>query len=135
LAWLTTTELALYDAMPEGDRRHGLDVVAYLLGHHDASRSLLVAGLLHDCGKGPSCRLPHRVCWSLGQRYGGWIWRAASLLPGFQAGLTRMRDHAELSADIAAAAGCDDEIVTLIRHQEAPTNDDGRLLLEADEAN
>ena len=31
---------------------------------------LLQAALFHDCSKGPQTRLPHRVAWSLGERYG-----------------------------------------------------------------
>ena len=56
-AWLTPAELALFDAMPVADRRHGLDVVARLRDLGARDQDLLLAGLLHDCGKGPSVRL------------------------------------------------------------------------------
>jgi hypothetical protein len=94
-----------------------------------------VAGLLHDCGKGRRIRLVHRVAWSLGSRYGAWIWRSSSLLPTFRVGLAVLRDHAERSAELAAAAGSTARTVKLIRTQESPTDDAGRLLLAADEAN
>jgi hypothetical protein len=133
--WLTAAQVALFDAMPVADRRHGLDVVADLRAAGSQDVDLLAAGLLHDCGKGPRVRLVHRVAWSLGQRYGAWIWRVAGHAPSFRTGLARMRDHATRSAELASEAGCTAETVELIRNQEAPTNDAGRLLLAADEAN
>ena len=133
--WLTPAQLALYDAQPAGDRRHGLDVVATLRVGGVVDLDLLVAGLLHDCGKGPRVRLAHRVAWSLGQRYGAWIWRACRPLPTFGAGLDGMRDHATQSAELARGAGCNARTTELIANQEKPTDDSGRLLLAADEAN
>jgi hypothetical protein len=127
--------VALFDAMPVGDRRHGLDVVAALRGAGPADPDLLVAGLLHDCGKGSRVRFLHRVAWSLGGRFGAWIWRATSHLPTFRTGLAGLRDHAMRSAELAAEAGCTARTIELIRNQEAPTDDAGRLLLAADEAN
>src|SRR6476646_1546556 len=58
----TSAQLALFDAMHVADRRHGL--------------------LLHDAGKGQTGVWP-RVAYTLGQRYGHWIWRVAGLLPGY----------------------------------------------------
>jgi hypothetical protein len=133
--WLTPAQRALFDAMPRPDRRHGLDVVAELRSAGSSDADLLVAGLLHDCGKGRRVRLVHRVAWSLGSRYGAWIWRASSHLPTFRAGLAALRDHARRSAELAMGAGCTARTVELIRNQEAPTDDAGRLLLAADEAN
>jgi hypothetical protein len=135
VAWLTPGQLALFDAVPVADQRHGLDVAAQLSAAGSTDPDLLVAGLLHDCGKGPRVRFLHRVVWSLGQRYGAWIWRLSRILPTFPAGLARLRDHAQRSADLAAEAGCTDRTIELIRNQEAPTDDAGRLLLAADEAN
>jgi hypothetical protein len=135
-SWLTPAELGLFDAMPAADRRHGLDVVRSLrAAGAGQERDLLVAGLLHDCGKGPRVGLLHRVAWSLGQRYGTWIWRVAGALPTFGFSLARLREHAATSADLARDAGCGERIVALIRNQEAPIDDAGRLLLAADEDN
>ena len=133
--WLTPGELALFDAMPSADRRHGLDVVARLreLGAHDPD--LLVAGLLHDCGKGPTVRLPHRVAWSLGERYGTWIHTAAAAFPGFGPGIERIRVHADRSAELMLAAGASARAADLARHQAAPVDPVlGELLRVADEA-
>jgi hypothetical protein len=135
-SWLTPGELGLFDAMPAADRRHGLDVVRSLrAAGAGEDRDLLVAALLHDCGKGPRVRLLHRVAWSLGQRYGAWIWRVAGALPTFRFGLARLREHAAISAGLARDAGCGERVVALIRNQEAPIDDAGRLLLAADEDN
>jgi hypothetical protein len=133
--WLEPTELELFDCMLVTERRHGLDVTAYLRSHGVVDRDLLIAGLIHDCGKGTRVRLVHRVAWSLGQRYGASIWRASTHLPTFRAGLATLRNHAARSAELAAEAGCSPRTVELIRNQEAPADDDGRLLLAADEAN
>jgi hypothetical protein len=134
--WLTPPQHALFDAMQRADQRHGLDVVAALrAGGHDQP-DLLLAGLLHDCAKGRSIRVWHRVAWSLGERYGARIERALGMLPGFRAAFTTLRDHAARSAEMARAAGASAITAELIRNQAEP-NDDvlGRALLLADRAN
>jgi hypothetical protein len=136
--WLTPAQLAVFDAMPVADRRHGLDVVIRLRadGVTDApfDEELLMAGLLHDAGKGPTVGLWPRVAWSLGQAWGSWVVNWAGHLPGFRAALERIRDHAEVSAQMAAAAGCPDRTVELIRYQAEPRDPlAGAQLKRADE--
>jgi hypothetical protein len=132
--WLTPTQLALFDSMHVADRRHGLDVVAALRREALIDPELLVAGLLHDAGKGGTGLGP-RVAYSLGQAYGAWVWRIAGLVPGWRAALARLRDHAETSAQLAKEAGCSTRTVELIRHQDAPVDPvAGRALRLADEA-
>src|SRR5688572_7082580 len=134
-AWLTDPQLALFDDMHVADRRHGLDVVATLRAEGVTDPEVMLAGLLHDAGKGHTGVWP-RVVYSLGQAYGHWTWRVARVLPAVAVGLTRLRDHAETSAALALAAGCTPRTVELIRHQEAPIDPDvGQLLKLADEAN
>ena len=133
--WLTPAQLGVFDSMLTADRRHGLDVVACLRSQGVTDSDLLLAGLLHDCGKGPGIRLTHRVAWSLGERYGAWIWRIARVLPTFKGALQQLRDHAERSTVLAEQAGCSPRTVELIRHQDEPGDEAGRLLHEADEAN
>jgi hypothetical protein len=133
--WLTSAEITLFDAMHVADQRHGLDVVATLRDQGVTDRDVLAAGLLHDAGKGQTGLWP-RVAFSLGQEYGRWIWRAAGVIPGWSAALARLRDHAEISARLAADAGCPPLTVELIRHQDAPRDPSfGELLRLADEAN
>jgi hypothetical protein len=133
--WTTSAQLALFDSMHVADRRHGLDVVASLRSDGVDDRDVLLAGLLHDAGKGGTGVGP-RVAYSLGQRYGPWIWRAASVAPGWADALARLKTHARTSAMLAAAAGCSQRTVDLIRQQDAPTDlEYGELLRLADEAN
>ncbi|MFZ5854441.1 MAG: hypothetical protein ACOYXS_08075 [Chloroflexota bacterium] len=135
-AWLTPPELALFDAMHVADRRHGLDVVAILRRQGVDERDVLLAGLLHDAGKGPAIGLWPRVAWSLGEAWGPWVVALARRLPGFGPALDRLGRHAELSAALAAEAGCPARTVALIRDQEAPSDPlYGELLRLADEAN
>lgn len=135
VSWIARPQLKLFDAMHVADRRHGLDVVASLRAEGGADPDLLVAGLLHDSGKGDTGIWP-RVAYSLGSRYGAWIPRAASVIPGFRSALERLRTHAETSAALAADAGCSSRTVELIRNQDAPLDPEfGELLRLADEAN
>lgn len=121
--------------MHVADRRHGLDVVATLRADRVADADLLVAGLLHDAGKGATGVWP-RVAYALGQVYGTWIWRTAGVVPAWRVALDRLREHAEASAGLAREAGCTPRTVELIRHQDAPVDPDaGRALQLADEAN
>jgi hypothetical protein len=133
-SWLSEAELALFDAMHVADRSHGLEVVAHLRADGATDHDLLVAGLLHDCSKGDTGVMP-RIIYSLGQRYGPWIWRSAGVVPGRSAALGRLRVHAEASAVLVAAAGCNPATVELIRHQDAPIDPiAGEQLRLADEA-
>jgi hypothetical protein len=133
--WLTPAQLALFDTMHVADRRHGLDVVGTLRAERVVDTEVLLAGLLHDAGKGHTGVGP-RVAYALGQAYGPWVWRAVGILPPMRIALERLRLHAETSATLAAAAGCSPRTVELIRHQDAPVDPDaGRLLQLADEAN
>jgi hypothetical protein len=134
--WLTREQLVVFDAMHPADRRHGLDVVATLRAGGTTDPDLLLAGLLHDAGKGRTVGVWPRVAWSLSQAYGAWLLRPARLVPGLGPALDRLRDHAELSARMAEAADCSPRTVELIRNQAAPLDRDaGRLLYLADEAN
>ena len=133
--WLSPAQLRLFDAMHVADRRHGLDVAAALRDQGIQDAEVLLAGLLHDAGKGGTGVWP-RVAYSLGQAYGPWVWRAAAYVPGFRAPLDRLRHHAERSAGLAAEAGCGARTVELVRHQEDPVDTEfGELLRLADEAN
>jgi len=133
--WLTTAQLSLFDAMHVADRRHGLDVVGSLRAEGVSEPDALVAGLLHDAGKGDTGVWP-RVAFTLGTRYGSWVWRVAAVIPGYRSALERLRTHAERSAILAEGAGCSPRTVELIRHQDAPDDPEfGELLRLADEAN
>ena len=134
--WLTPAQLALFDGMHLADQRHGLDVIATLRAGGATDDDLLLAGLLHDCAKGPTVGVMPRVVWSLGEAWGPWVVSATRRLLGFGPALDRLRDHAELSAQMAVAAGCSARTAELIRHQADPADGAaGELLRLADEAN
>lgn len=133
--WTTPAQLALFDSMHVADQRHGIDVVASLRASGVDSCDALLAGLLHDAGKGSTGVWP-RVAYALGDHYGHWIWRVAGVVPAFARDLDGLRIHAQASAQLAAAAGCPARTVELIRDQEAPRDPEfGELLRLADEAN
>jgi hypothetical protein len=134
-AWITPPQLALFDSMHVADRRHGLDVSASLRAGRVTEPGVLLAGLLHDAGKGDTGIWP-RVAYALAGAYGSWILITVRWLPGFGAALSRLRTHAGTSAELAAAAGCPPRTVELIRFQDAPIDPEfGELLRIADEAN
>jgi hypothetical protein len=134
-AWLTPDQLALFDAMHVADRRHGLDVAAALRASGDADPEVLLAGLIHDAGKGETGMVP-RILHALGQAGITCPTRALAWWPGMRAALIRLRDHAEASALLAESAGCTPRTVELIRWQDAPRDPEaGERLRLADEAN
>lgn len=133
-AWTSPAQRALFDTMHVADRRHGLDVVARLRAAGVSESDVLVAGLLHDAGKGEA-GLIARVAYALGQAYGHWIWRLAGLIPGVRVAIARLDDHAEGSARLASGAGCTYRTIELIRWQESPRDAEyGEQLRLADEA-
>jgi hypothetical protein len=133
--WISPAQLELFDSMHVADRRHGLDVVASLRAEHVTELDALLAGLLHDAGKGDTGVWP-RVAYALSSTYGQWIATVARRLPRLGAPMERLRTHAETSAALAAAAGCAPRTVELIRYQDAPIDPEfGELLRLADEAN
>jgi len=133
-AWLTPAQLAVFDAMHVADRRHGLDVVSALGAAGERDPEVLVAGLIHDAGKGNTGMLP-RIFHSLGQAGIRWPSRVARRLPGMPAHLDRLAAHAETSAALAEAAGCSPRTVELIRWQDAPRDPGaGERLRLADES-
>jgi hypothetical protein len=121
--------------MHRADQRHGLDVVETLQNQGHDDQELLLAALLHDCSKGPATRLPHRVAWSLGERYGEGVLDVLAHLPGFAAAFERLRHHADDSARLALQAGASERTAELIRHQAEPVDRVAGLALKAaDEA-
>lgn len=133
--WLTPAQVDLFERMHPADQRHGLDVVAALRADGHTEPELLLAGLFHDASKGPRTRLVHRVTWSLGERYGSWVWTLARPIPTFGPALDRLASHAVDSALLARAAGCSSRTAELIRNQARPRDPVlGEALRVADEA-
>ena len=134
-AWLTPAQLSMFDGMHVADRRHGLDVVAALRAVGETDDEVLIAGLLHDAGKGDTGMLP-RILYALGQAGIAWPALAFGWLPGMRTALVRLRDHAETSARLAEAALCSPRTIELIRWQDEPRDPvAGERLRLADESN
>lgn len=134
-ARLTRPQLELFDSMHPADQRHGLDVEAYLRTAGEGDPDLLLAGLLHDAGKGRSVGLWHRVAWSLGERYGVRARGLAARMPGYASAFDLLERHAERSAELALGAGCSARAAELIRNQSSPVEPiAGEALRRADEA-
>jgi hypothetical protein len=134
-SWLTPAQLELFEEMHRADQRHGLHVVVTLRRAGHSEPDLLIAGLLHDCGKGRSLHVWHRVGWSLSQRYGEGVRHALVRLPTFRGAFATLEAHADKSAEMALVAGCSPRTADLIRHQDDPTDADlGVALQLADEA-
>ena len=134
--WLSDWLRKLFEWMHRADQRHGLDVVAALRADRQTDPDLLLAGLLHDCGKGRGLHVWHRVGWSLSERYGPRMERVMLRLPGFKRAFAVIAAHAARSAELALDAGCSALTADLIRHQSEPVDDVlGRALLIADQAN
>lgn len=134
-AWLNPAQLALFDGMHVADRRHGIDVVAALRAAGESDPEVLLAGLLHDAGKGDTGMVP-RILHALRQARITWPALALGWWPGMRGALARLRDHAETSARLAEAAGCSPRTVELIRWQDAPRDPEaGERLRLADDAN
>lgn len=133
-AWLTPAQLAVFAEMHVADQRHGLDVVDALRLGGERDPEVLLAGLLHDAGKGNVGLVP-RVLHSLGQARMTWVAGSVRWLPPMRRSLDQLRDHAETSAIIAEAAGCSPRTVELIRWQDDPRDPEaGERLRLADEA-
>ncbi len=113
----------LFAALSRNDQRHSLTVYRTLRARGCADRELLVAALLHDCGKG-------------GGRVPLWVRPLVVLLKAFAPGALRWLTrapapwwrrpfyaswhHATIGADLAAAAGLPERVVLLIRTHHQP---------------
>lgn len=127
----------LFATMPVADQRHALDVGGRLLEAGIDDPDVLCAALLHDAAKGHRMRLWHRVAGVLLEASApGLLRRLASADPGsWRHPFHLYLHHAELSAEMAAAAGCGTRTGAFIRG--AGTAEDARLqraLTEADDA-
>jgi hypothetical protein len=124
---MTEAERKLFAAMPRRDQRHALEVMRRLQSRTD-DRDLLVAALLHDCGKGDVpvwLRILHVVAPKLGESAGK---EGAS---GWRGDAFRLHHHVELSARLARKAGCSERTVRLIAGTPAPADAEMAALLRA----
>jgi hypothetical protein len=114
---------ALFATMARNDQRHSLSVYRALREHGCVDADLLAAALLHDSGKGAGrVRLWVRPVVVLLRAFApgplGWLARAPS--PAWRQPFYSAWHHAEIGADLAAAAGLSERVVLLIRTHHQP---------------
>src|SRR5207237_3563540 len=117
--------------------QHGIEVYRHVRAASAADdRSLFVAALLHDCGKGRIALWQRVVHVLLGAVAPGLRRRiAGSGGPAWRQAFYRLLHHPELGAEIVARTGADGDTVRMIREQESVTPDERLALLQAaDEA-
>jgi hypothetical protein len=130
--YLTPELQRLFETMTLRDQQHGIIVATRVGATAGNDMPLLIAALLHDCGKGPGVRLWHRVAHVLlgvapaleariAQETGG----------GWRNALWRLHHHPEIGARLAAASGADPDVVRMIREQDAAEPDVRLAILQA----
>ena len=141
-AWLSDPQRRLFETMTLRDQQHGIVVYGRVRSATagDEDRALFTAALLHDCGKG-RVALWHRVVHVVLQAGARGLARGRlhrGLLrdgDGWRGALWRLHHHPELGARLAAEAGADDDVVRMIREQDAEAPDARLAILQAaDEA-
>jgi len=107
----------LFAGMPVADRRHALDVVERLLSTGIDDRDLLAAALLHDAAKGRRMRLWHRIAGVLLEIAAPKMLRrlASPATRSWRHPFHLYLHHAQLSAEMATAAGCGPRVGSFIR--------------------
>jgi hypothetical protein len=130
----------LFESMTLRDQEHGIVVYrrvrAVAAGAADDAAAhdpaLLVAALLHDCGKG-RVAMWHRIAHVLLGAATPGLRRtlAAERGAGWRQDLWRLLHHPEIGADMAQRAGASDDVVRMIRLQDAPAPDARLALLQA----
>ena len=128
---MSPAEAGLFASMERRDQRHALEVMRRLREHSDR-RDVLMAALLHDCGKGAVpvwLRILHVAVPRLGRVVG------KEGAPGWRGAAYRLHHHVKLSARLVQEAGSSDVTVRLVAGK--PREDEAwmaRLLYEADDA-
>lgn len=128
----------LFESMTLRDQEHGIVVCRRVRSAATGATAgsgdpaLLVAALLHDCGKGRVAvwhRVVHVLLGALAPALRPKL--AAERSAGWRQALWRLLHHPEIGADMAQKAGASDDVVRMIRLQDAPASDARLALLQA----
>lgn len=118
LAILPVPAVTAFRALPRADQRHAMRVYHTLIADGEAEADVLAAALLHDIGKHPGVGITQRSARVLLAHWPCVLSRVVAfpIFPRrWRGGLGRLLDHAALGADRAAAWGCTDATVAIIR--------------------
>jgi hypothetical protein len=123
---LTPAQYALFLAQQPGDQVHAYTVARALSDQQQHDEPLIIAALLHDCGKAPGVSLFHRTLIVLLKRFApDMLYRLRPTTAGWMAPLARAWYHPSLGAGLAEAVNCSPDVVTIIRyhqHRSAPVS-------------
>jgi hypothetical protein len=125
---LNEQESALFERMERRDQRHALEVMTRLRARGVEERNVLVAALLHDCGKG-AIPLWLRVAKVLAPRLVTRVGREAG--DGWRGAAHRLMHDSQLSAALAKGARASPVTVRLIAGHPAPGEEAILALLRA----
>jgi hypothetical protein len=132
---------SLFLKQSRSEQRHALDVALSLMKEKNTLtlsnfQNLLVAALLHDCGKSKVCNcLWHRVFIVLMQKMPQSIWsRLERSHTVFATPLKTASQHANWGGNLAQRAGLNPVICLLIHEHHSPKTELGRILESADNA-
>lgn len=131
---LPTSAIPLFLDQSPTEQRHALDVALDLWSAAPNNRNLLIAALLHDCGKSKNpLKLWERIYIVLLQRAPRRAWNLLlGSYPFLSSPLRTAQEHPTWGAELALKNGLDIKIVDLIHNHHYPTTWEGRLLYEAD---
>ena len=138
---LPPSALPLFHTMSAADQRHSFRVYQGLLARGCVDNDLLAAALLHDVGKAEG-RVPFwtRPAIVLGKVFAPRLLKrltvypdAGKTIPTWRRALSNAWWHAEIGADLAAAAGLSEKAVLYIRTHHQPDGPAAELHL-VDEA-
>ena len=126
--WLPASAIALFQEMSVADQQHSLRVCRGLQARGCEERDLLAAALLHDVGKGQK-RVPFwtRPIVVIGKRCTPGLLSDLAIYPhegmtgtGWRGALGYAWYHAEVAAELAAAAGLSEQAILYIRTHHQP---------------
>lgn len=117
--WLSPAQFDLWLRQSPRDQAHTLRVARLLRARGHTARPLMQAALLHDVGKiAGRPRLIHRTIWVLA-KFLPPRWQAALIADrGWRRPFWALAEHPRLGAEMARAAGSDDDVVWLIAHHQ-----------------
>lgn len=120
---LAPTALTLYRRMSKADRAHSLRLLAWLQTHAQTNPDLLVAALLHDCGKAAApLAVWQRTLKVLLKSFAPALWRRLSrpAQPDhWRHPFFVLQTHPNIGAAWAETAGLNPTVVWLIRFHES----------------